>query len=167
MRRLFNKLVLVVLTMTAYILFTGMLTELTIVTGFITSIIAAILFDEFLIRKEVKSKDISKLVYMIRYIIQFVVAEAKEHINMTKIILKGDSRVNPAVVKVPLDLDTDYGIALVALTITNMPGTIALHIDKPRKMLYVHWLTARAGDITEIKKEIIGEFEHIAKKIFG
>lgn len=167
MKRLFNKLIITLISMSFYMLFTGIATELTILTGFMISIAISLVFDGFLIRGEIRPKDMVKVVYLLKYILLFIVVELKEHLKIAKIVLKGDSSVNPEVVVIPLDLETDYGISLLALTITNTPGTIAIHIDKTKKSLYVHWLTAKAGDTTEIKRELVGGFEDLAKKIFG
>lgn len=167
MKRLFNKIILALVCMAIYILYTGLLTELTILTGILISIPLSLAFDKFLIEKGVRPKDVVKIVYLVKYVILFAIAELKDHIKMVKIVLGNGEYVNPDVVEVPLDLESDYGITLVALTITNIPGTIAIHIDKSKKILYVHWLTARKGSAEEIKKEIVGDFEDIAKKIFG
>lgn len=167
MRRSFNKIVIALACIAMYILYTGMLTELTILTGLLISIPLSIAFDRLLIEKGIKPRDVVKIAYLAKYIVLFAIAELRDHIEMVKIVLREDRYVNPDVVEVPLDLETDYGIALLALTITSIPGTIAIHIDKSRRVLYVHWLTARKREIEEVKREIVGDFEDLAKKIFG
>lgn len=167
MKRLFNKLIIILICITIYILYTGMLTELTILTGLIASISLSLTFDKFLVKKNIKFKDAIRIAYLVKYIVLFIITELKDHVKMVRVVLRGDRHINPDVVEVPLDLETDYGMTLVALTITNMPGTIAIHIDKSRRILYIHWLMARKISIEEIKAEIIGEFENLAKKIFG
>lgn len=167
MRRLFSRLVVVLACTAIYILYTGALTGLTVLTGLLTSAILVMAFDRLLIQRGVGLRDAVRVAYVLKYVALFIAAELKEHLRMVGIVLRGDGRVSPEVVEVPLDIETDLGVALLALTITSMPGTVAIHFDKSRRTLYVHWLTARRGSVEEVKREILGDFERLAKRIFG
>jgi len=43
-----------------------------------------------------------------------------------------------AIVAVPLDVQSEFGIVLFANLITLTPGTLSLHVSSDRKTLYVH-----------------------------
>jgi multicomponent Na+:H+ antiporter subunit E len=46
--------------------------------------------------------------------------------------------MKPAVIGVPLDVETDAEIALLAIVVTLTPGSLALDVSSDRKTLYVH-----------------------------
>ncbi|MEM1645539.1 MAG: Na+/H+ antiporter subunit E [Ignisphaera sp.] len=166
MKRIFNKIVIMLTSMIFYIVFAGSVTELTIATGLVISSIVAAIFDGIVIQRIFLPKDIIRIVYAAEYLLRFIVAEIVEHIKVAKIIMSKRINVNPAVVEIPLELKSEYAISAIALTITNTPGTIAIDFDRNRCILYVHWLIAKSKSIAEIKEEVVGRFEELAKKIF-
>jgi multicomponent Na+:H+ antiporter subunit E len=46
--------------------------------------------------------------------------------------------MKPAVIGIPLDVETDAEIALLAIVVTLTPGSLALDVSSDRKTLYVH-----------------------------
>lgn len=166
MKRILNKIAIMLTSMIFYIVFAGTVTELTIATGLVTSSIVTAIFDNIVIRRTLSPKDIIRIAYAIEYLLRFIVAEIVEHIKVAKVIMSRRINVNPAVIEIPLELKSDYAISAVALTITNTPGTIAVDFDRSKGVLYVHWLIAKSKSIDEIKEEIVGKFEELAKKIF-
>lgn len=54
--------------------------------------------------------------------------------------------VRPAIVAVPLDLETRLGVAIVANLVSLTPGTTSLHTSEDGKILYVHALDALDED---------------------
>lgn len=48
------------------------------------------------------------------------------------------SRLRPGVVAVPLDLESDFEITLLANLITLTPGTLTLEVFKDQNLIYVH-----------------------------
>ncbi|MEM1109619.1 MAG: Na+/H+ antiporter subunit E [Planctomycetota bacterium] len=64
---------------------------------------------------------------------------------------------SPAVVAVPLDVETDAEITLLANLITLTPGTLSLDVSEDRKTLYVHAMFAE--DTEEFCREIKEGFE--------
>ncbi|MEM8738768.1 MAG: Na+/H+ antiporter subunit E [Planctomycetota bacterium] len=61
---------------------------------------------------------------------------------------------DPAVIGVPLDVETDAEITLLANLITLTPGTLSLDLSPDRKTLYVHAMFAEDRDAfcAEIKR---------------
>ena len=64
-----------------------------------------------------------------------------------------------AILKLPLDLKTDWQIALLANLITLTPGTLTLDISPDKKFLYFHTLDVPGGDIEAAKQKIKAGFE--------
>ncbi len=57
---------------------------------------------------------------------------------VAKAILTPRPTWKPALVRVPLDAETDLEIALLASCITLTPGTLSLELSEDRRVLYVH-----------------------------
>ena len=65
---------------------------------------------------------------------QFLVANLRMAID----VIGPTARINPAIVRVPLDATEEYEILLLATLINLTPGSIALDVTSDRKALYVH-----------------------------
>jgi multicomponent Na+:H+ antiporter subunit E len=73
-------------------------------------------------------------------------------------------RLRPAIVAVPLALDRDAEIALLANLITLTPGTLSLDISPDRRTLYVHAMWTSAPD--DLRREIQEGFERRIIEVF-
>lgn len=62
--------------------------------------------------------------------------------SVARTALSPDISVRPAIIRVPLDLRTDFGIAVLANLVSLTPGTTSLHVSEDRNFLYVHCLDA-------------------------
>jgi multicomponent Na+:H+ antiporter subunit E len=65
--------------------------------------------------------------------------------------------MKPAVLGIPLDVETDAEIAMLAIVITLTPGTLALDVSSDRKTLYVHAMYVT--DPEAIRRDIKQGFE--------
>jgi multicomponent Na+:H+ antiporter subunit E len=65
--------------------------------------------------------------------------------------------MRPAIVRVPLDVQTDGQIAMLAIAITLTPGTLALDVSSDRRTLFVHAMFA--ADADAVRDEIKHGFE--------
>jgi len=76
--------------------------------------------------------------------------------------------INPGIVKIKTDLNSDTGITILANSITLTPGTLTL--DVRRKLgetyLYVHWIDVGTLNREKAGEEIKGDIEEWLKKIF-
>ena len=61
--------------------------------------------------------------------------------------------MRPAVVGVPLDLQTEAEITLLANLITLTPGTLSLRVSRDHRVLYIHamYVTTREELIADVK----------------
>ena len=85
--------------------------------------------------------DILKLVVL--YTVTFVVELVKANIDMAKRVY-GGCKVNPGIVRVPTDMTSDQGLALVANSITLTPGTYTLFQEGDH--FVVHCLKREYGE---------------------
>ena len=90
----------------------------------------------------------------------FPVELVKANVDMAKRCFGGCTDINPGIVKVPVDLKSDYGQAALANSITLTPGTITLDIaeEEGQTYYYIHWIDVKAdgkeaGDLIKGKLE--------------
>ena len=62
----------------------------------------------------------------------------KANLQVAYEVMTPGLRVSPGIIRVPLDVETDFEISLLANLITLTPGTLSLDVSKDNKVLYVH-----------------------------
>jgi multicomponent Na+:H+ antiporter subunit E len=67
------------------------------------------------------------------------------------------SRLEPAIVKVPLDAKTDLEISFLSNIISLTPGTLIMDVSDDKKVIYVHVM--HLSDKDEFIKEVKQKFE--------
>lgn len=63
-------------------------------------------------------------------------------IAVSKIVLSRTSMQSPAIIVYPLDVRTDWGVALMAYFISLTPGSTCVHVADDHRSLYIHLLNA-------------------------
>lgn len=92
----------------------------------------------------------------------FVVEMVKANLDMARRCFGGCKDVNPGIVKVPVELESDYGQAALANAITLTPGTITLDIAEDQEgktWYYIHWIDVKTADPAEAGEAIKGSLE--------
>lgn len=72
----------------------------------------------------------------------FVVDLLSSSLVVARIVLAPRRRNRPAIVAVPVDARTEWGVALFAYLVSLTPGSTCLHVADDRRTLYVHFLDA-------------------------
>jgi multisubunit Na+/H+ antiporter MnhE subunit len=72
----------------------------------------------------------------------FVYDIVASSIDVARVVLTPNSRPHPAIVIIPVDARTDWGVALFAYLVSLTPGSTCLHVAGDRRSLYVHLLDA-------------------------
>jgi multicomponent Na+:H+ antiporter subunit E len=96
----------------------------------------------------------------------FFVNMAIANIDVAYRVITG--RINPGIVKISPDLKTDFGITLLANSITLTPGTLSVDIADTNNDLYIHWINVKTEAITEKPintKYVSGSFENWVRRI--
>ena len=86
------------------------------------------------------------------------------NLRVAAAVIAPAGRLRPAIVAVPLTLDRDAEIALLANLITLTPGTLSLDVSPDRRTLYVHAMTVTGPD--ELRREIRDGFERRILEVF-
>ena len=61
---------------------------------------------------------------------------------VARIVLAARRENQPAIVAVPVEARTDWGVALFAYLVSATPGSTCLHVAEDRRTLFVHFLDA-------------------------
>jgi len=88
----------------------------------------------------------------------------KANLEVAVRILGPESRIRPAYVWVPLDIDSPQGIAVFASIITMTPGTLSCEVSDDRRWLLVH--AFHADDPAAVAAEVKSRYEAPLKEIF-
>lgn len=82
------------------------------------------------------------------------VATAKRAFNTKSVI-------NPGIVRVPTELKSEYGLAILANSITLRPGTITMEIveENNKNYFYIHWIDVSVTRSKEAGEVIKGSLE--------
>jgi multisubunit Na+/H+ antiporter MnhE subunit len=63
-------------------------------------------------------------------------------LGVARIVLTPSRQHQPAIVAVPVDASTEWGVALFAYLVSLTPGSTCLHVSGDRRTIYVHFLDA-------------------------
>ena len=152
-----------VLTFITYILFSGSTKPFDLVTGIIVAVGVGLLVGKYLVQNDVKALNPLRWLWGVIYFIWYMlVAETKAHLDVMMRVITG--KYEAGIVKVPIEVKTDYAKTLIANSITNTPGTVAVDLDD--KYMYVNWINVITEEPEKAKKKICEDFERFAKKIF-
>jgi multicomponent Na+:H+ antiporter subunit E len=80
-------------------------------------------------------------------------------------VLTPRHHMRPAVLAIPLDLETDLGITFFANVITLTPGTLSLDISDNRKTLYIHAMYV--DDVRQFKHKLKTRLERRIKELLN
>jgi multicomponent Na+:H+ antiporter subunit E len=79
------------------------------------------------------------------------------NIRLAQDILTPRHRMRPAILAVPVDVESDLQLLALNNLITMTPGTLSLDVAPDRKTIYVHAMYV--DDIEKVKREIKEAFE--------
>ena len=99
----------------------------------------------------------------------FVVDIIASSVAVARIALSPQRLNRPAIVEVPVDAQTRWGVALFAYLVSLTPGSTCLHVADDLSLLYVHFLdapdtVARAAETKTLYEERIIRMEGIERE---
>lgn len=97
----------------------------------------------------------------LRYLAVFFRELLTTNVLIALLALRRRPQLYPHIVAVPLRLESDAGISLLAATITLLPGTVAMGVSADRKFLYAHAINLRdapraRASVTQMETRILG-----------
>ncbi|GAA0295399.1 multicomponent Na+:H+ antiporter subunit E [Gracilibacillus halotolerans] len=114
-------------------------------TGFI---IGAFLL--FLLRRFIPSRFYLYRVWkFVSLILLFIKELIKSNVSIVKLVYQPKRTYNPGIFALPIDLKTNWEIAILTSLISLTPGTLSVAISDDNSLVYIH-----AMDLQDDKKEI-------------
>ena len=167
MSRVARSIPIIILAFIIYIVFTGSITPFDLVTGIIGAIIVGAAFGAVAVSNAYKFVQVWRYFWGLAYALYyFFVAEVRAHLDVIRRILSPSMPINPGIVKVPIDVKSDYAILSISNSITNTPGTVVVYVHPSKKYLYVNWIDVKTTALEEARKAISYYFERFSKRIF-
>lgn len=107
----------------------------------------------------VKRPDLA-LMYLLKLLYDIVLSSLDVAIN----VLRPNQQLTPGFIRVPLSVDDDMVITLLAASVSLTPGTVSADISEEKTYLYVHVL--HLTDEQALVDTIIQRYEQPLKRIF-
>ncbi|RRJ83813.1 Na+/H+ antiporter subunit E [Aestuariirhabdus litorea] len=99
--------------------------------------------------------------YVLRVVWDIIVS----NFQVARQVLGPIGRLRPAFIAIPLDIEAEVAITILANTISLTPGTVSTDLSKDHRWLYVHVLNLE--DEEELIRTIKQRYETPLKEIFG
>ncbi len=155
------------LVFVVYVIFSGSISLYDLITGALVAGVTGFLTANLTVSKPSKFIQVQRLAWLLIYAVRyFFVDEVKAHVDVMRRILHPKMPINPGIVKIPYEVQSDYAILTTANSITNTPGTVVVDIDPEGKAFYVHWIDVKVTEPSKAREEVSKVFETFAKKIF-
>lgn len=98
-----------------------------------------------------------KVARLVRFSAYFLGEMVSSTLRVAADVVTPTHHMRPAVVAVPLDVETDVEITLLASLVTLTPGSLALDVSSDRGILFVHVMYVR--DVEDARRRIKEGFE--------
>lgn len=117
---------------------------------------------------EVPSRGRVRPLALVRFLAVFLGELVKASLTVVVQVLRPRSTLRQAVVAVPVVATSDRLLTLVANAVSLTPGTLALEVDRPSRVLYVHVLDVGPGeDALDRVRQSIVRLERLAILALG
>ena len=152
-----------------WILVTWAFTVQELTTGAVVSLAVALFTSRFFIHENAFWLfNPKKFFGLLAYIPVFLGELVKANWDVAKRAVGGCKNVNPGIVKVPVNLKSEYGQSMLANSITLTPGTITMDITEEdgQTYYYIHWIDVTAESGEAAGEAIKGTLEKGVGRVF-
>ncbi len=157
-------LTLFILAFLFWMLLTFELSLSNIVAGAVTALVTSMLFTRHFFDKVNKFLQPRRYFWLLVYLVVLIWECVKANFDVAYRVLHPAMPIRPGIVKVKLELKSDFARAMLANSITMTPGTIA--VDIVGDDLFVHWIYVSSEDPAIYRSKVAGRFEKYIKKTF-
>ena len=151
-------------------IFRGDFSVQVLIAGAIVSLLVGVFSARFFIHeKAFYLWNPMRLINLILYVLIFFPIELiKANLDVAFRALNPKLPVNPGIVKIPVDVKSEYAQSMVANSITLTPGTITMDIveEDGQTNYYVHWINVATQDPKEAGDAIKGTLEKWTRRIW-
>jgi len=119
-------------------------------------------FSLWLVRHRFDPDDFNRPIPVLRLIVLFVAELCLSAVRVARDTIDPRMDFRPAIIAVPLDVEQDLEIMLLANMISLTPGTLSVDVSKDRTTLYLHVMNV--DDPEDLRREIKDGFERRIKE---
>lgn len=164
MRRLTGHLVLLGWLTVVWVALWGSLTAANVLGGLALAVVLLLLLP----LPEVPAEGGVRPAALARFVLVFLWELVQASATVVVQVLRPRSGLRQAVIAVPVMAVSDRLLTLLANAVSLTPGTLALEVDRPRAVLYVHVLNVGGGvDAVEDVRRSILRLERLAILALG
>jgi multicomponent Na+:H+ antiporter subunit E len=113
---------------------TGLFTPANLMVGFLLGYLVLV----FVSRAVGPSAYFTKVPQVVRFVVFYLWQIVLSNLRVAHDVVTPGHRMRPGVIAIPLDVQTDNEITLLANLITLTPGSVSLDVSSDRRVLYVH-----------------------------
>jgi multicomponent Na+:H+ antiporter subunit E len=157
-------LALFIITFLFWLLLTFNLSPMNLVAGAVAAMITSLLFAKYFFSNVIKFIQPQRYFWLIVYLVIFTWECIKANFDVAYRVLHPAMPIKPGIVRVKLELKSEFARTMLANSITMTPGTIS--VDIVGDELFVHWIYVKSEDPAQYSQKIAGRFEKFIKKIF-
>ena len=157
-------LALFILTFLFWLVLTLELSAANIMAGAAAALVASILFARYFFDNVIKFLQPRRYFWLLVFLGVLIWECVKANFDVAYRVLHPAMPIRPGIVKVKLELKSDFARAMLANSITMTPGTIA--VDIVGDDLFVHWIYVSSDDPAIYRSKVAGRFEKYIKKTF-
>ncbi|MFP4320871.1 MAG: Na+/H+ antiporter subunit E [Anaerolineales bacterium] len=145
----------------AWVALTGSFTGVNFVLGAVLAYALLLMFrDQFQ-----DPRYFNKVWQLIYFIVYFIWQLTLANLRVSWEVLTPGWRMEPGIVGIPLDLETELEITILANLITLTPGTLSLDVSSDGRTLYVHSMYVH--DVDEFRASIKNGFEKRVRELMA
>ncbi|MCB5161087.1 Na+/H+ antiporter subunit E [Marinomonas algarum] len=101
----------------------------------------------------------------VRYTLMVMMDIVTANLEVALLIIGPIKKLKPGFVAIPINIQSDLGITVLASTVSLTPGTVSAEVSKDKAWLYVHAL--HLDDEAALIDSIKQRYEAPIKEIFG
>ena len=149
-------------------IFQGAPSAQVLIAGLVVSFLVALFSARFFIHEKPFYLLTKLPTYLTYCFVIFPIELWKANVDVAMRALSPQLPINPGIVKVPSNLKSEYGQAMLANSITLTPGTITMDIteEEGQTYYYIHWIDVQTADPVEAGEAIKGTLESWTGRIW-
>lgn len=156
------------ITLGVWLLFTwpfGPVNWAMIIAGTVVSLLSGFLLGRLATRHPGKGLNPVRYFWGVCYVFVLAWWVMLANLDVAFRVLHPDVPINPGIVKVKTELESDSAKTALANSVTLTPGTMTVDMSD-EGYLYVHWINVSATEVKEATHEVVGRFEWLLRRIF-
>lgn len=157
-----RKLLINILLAFVWAAVTGAMTSENLIIGFVFGYIVVALLQPLLGYERYGGR----FIYWLRLIPWFIMELVISSVRVARDVLRPTLKPNAGVIGIPLDVESDAEITVLANMISLTPGTLSLEVSEDRKTLYIHDMYIRDQDVERERQAIKDTMERRVRIAF-